>query len=52
MEFVNAKYNGNGVKAFIQNMIFVVAKINKYLGSPMHEEFVVFMIMMSLPKNY
>jgi FAD synthase len=33
-------------------MITVVVKINKYLGSPMHEEFVIFMIMKYLPKEY
>jgi hypothetical protein len=51
-EFVNAKYDGNGVRPFIQKMISIVAKINKYLGSPLHEEFVVFMIMKSLPKEF
>ena len=33
-------------------MISIVAKINKYLVSPLHEEFVVFMIMKSLPKEF
>jgi hypothetical protein len=33
-------------------MIFVVTKINKYLRSPMHEEFVVSMIMKYLPTEY
>jgi hypothetical protein len=51
-EFVNAKYDGNGVKTFIQKMISIVTKINKYLRSPMHEEFIVFMIMKSLPKEF
>jgi hypothetical protein len=51
-EFVNAKYDGNGVRPFIQKMISIIAKINKYLGSPLHEEFVLFMIMKSLPKEF
>jgi hypothetical protein len=51
-EFVNAKYDGNGVRPFIEKMISIVAKLNKYLGSPMHEELVVFMIMKSLPKEF
>jgi hypothetical protein len=44
-EFVNAKYNRNSVRLFIQKMIFIVAKINKYLESLLHEEFVMLMIM-------
>jgi hypothetical protein len=51
-EFVNAKYDGNGVRLFIQKMISIVAKINKYHESNLHEEFVVFMIMKSLPKKF
>jgi hypothetical protein len=51
-EFVNAKYDGNGVRPFIEKMISIVAKLNKYLDSPMHEELVVFMIMKSLPKEF
>jgi hypothetical protein len=35
-----------------RKMISIIAKINKYLKSPMHEEFVVFMIMKSLPKEF
>jgi hypothetical protein len=38
-KFINAKYDGNGVRPFIQKMISIVAKINKYLGSPLHEDF-------------
>jgi hypothetical protein len=33
-------------------MIFVITKINKYFRSPMHEEFVVSMIMKYLPTEY
>jgi hypothetical protein len=33
-------------------MISIVANINKYIGSSLHEEFVVFMIMKSLPKEF
>jgi hypothetical protein len=51
-KFVNAKYDGNGVRPFIQKMISIIAEINKYLGSPLHEEFVVFMLMKSLPKEF
>jgi hypothetical protein len=51
-KFVNAKYDRNGVRPFIQKMISIVAKINKYLGSALHKEFVVFMIMKSLPKEF
>jgi hypothetical protein len=51
IEFVNAKYDGNGVRSFIKKMISIVTKINKYLGSSMHEKFVVFMTMKSLPKE-
>jgi hypothetical protein len=51
-EFVNAKYDGNGVRPFIQKMIYIVAKINKYLGSSLHEEFVVFIVMKSLPDEF
>ena len=51
-EFVNAKYDGDGVRLFIQKMIFIVAKINKYLGSPLHEEFILFMIIKSLPNEF
>jgi hypothetical protein len=50
-EFINAKYDGNDVRPFIQKMIFIVAKINKYLEFALHEKFVVFMIMKSLPRN-
>jgi hypothetical protein len=52
MEFVNAKYDGNSVRPFIRKMMFVVAKINKHLGSLMHEEFLLFMIMKFLLKEY
>jgi hypothetical protein len=51
-EFINAKYDGNSVRPFIQKMIYIVAKINKYLRSSLDEEFVVFMIMKSLPKKF
>lgn len=37
MKFVNAKYVENGVRPFIQKMISIVTKLNKYLRQPMHE---------------
>jgi hypothetical protein len=33
-------------------MVLIVTKLNKYLGQPLHEKFVLFMIMKSLPKEY
>jgi hypothetical protein len=50
-DFVNTKYDGNGVRPFIQKKSNVT-KLNKYLGQPLHEKFVAFMIMKSLSKEY
>jgi hypothetical protein len=33
-------------------MISIVTKLNKYLGQPLHKEFVVFMTIKSIPKKY
>jgi hypothetical protein len=34
MEFLNVTYDGSGVKLFIQNMICIVTKLNRYLSEP------------------
>jgi hypothetical protein len=52
MEYVNVKYDRNGVSPFIQKIISIVAMVNKYLGSPMHKDFVMFMIVKSLLKEF
>ena len=50
--FINMRYDGSGVRSYIQKMTSTVAKLNKYLGQPLPEEFVVHVIMKSLPKEY
>jgi hypothetical protein len=33
-------------------MVSIITKLNKYLGQPMHKDFVLIMIMRSPPKEY
>jgi hypothetical protein len=49
-EFINMTYDGSGVQACIQKMTSTIAKLNKYLGKDLPEDFVVHVIMRSLPK--
>jgi hypothetical protein len=49
-EFINMTYDGSGVLACIQKMTSTIAKLNKYLGKDLPEDFVVHVIMRSLPK--
>jgi hypothetical protein len=51
-EFINMRYDDSGVRAYIQKMISTVIKLNKYLGKDLLEDFVVHMIMGSLPKEF
>jgi hypothetical protein len=51
-EFINMRYDDSGVRAYIQKMISMVIKLNKYLGKDLLEDFVVHMIMGSLPKEF
>jgi hypothetical protein len=51
-DFINMRYDGSGVRSYIQKMTSTVAKLNKYLGQNLPEEFVVHVIMKSLPKEY
>jgi hypothetical protein len=51
-EFINMRYDGSGVRAYIQKMTSTVAKLNKYLGKDLLEDFVVRVIMRSLPKEF
>jgi hypothetical protein len=46
-KFINIKYDGNGVRSFIQKMTSTVSKLNKYLKQDLPEEFVVHVIMKS-----
>jgi hypothetical protein len=51
-EFINMRYGGSGVRAYIQKMTSTVAKLNKYLGKDLAEDFVVHVIMRSLPQEF
>jgi hypothetical protein len=51
-EFINMRYDGSGVRAYIQKMTSTVAKLNKYLEKDLPEDFVVHVIMRSLPKEF
>lgn len=51
-QFVNLKYDGSGIRAHIQKMSSMAAKLNKYFNAPLPKEFVVHIIMQSLPKEY
>jgi hypothetical protein len=51
-EFINMRYDGSGVRACIQKMTSIVAKLNKYLGKDLPEDFVVHVIIKSLPKEF
>lgn len=51
-DFTNMRCDSSGVRAYIQKMTSTAAKLNKYLGKDLPEEFVVHMIMKSLPKEY
>jgi hypothetical protein len=51
-EFINMRYDGSGVRAYIQKMTSTVAKLNKYLGKDLAEDFVVHVIMRSLPQEF
>jgi hypothetical protein len=51
-EFINMRYDGSGVRAYIQKMTSIVAKLNKYFHPALPEEFVVLVITRSLPKEY
>lgn len=46
-KFLNIKYDGIGVRSFIQKMTSTVSKLNKYLKQDLPEEFVVHVIMKS-----
>jgi hypothetical protein len=51
-EFINMRYDGSGVRAYIQKMTSTVTKLNKYLGQDLPEDFVVHVIMRCLPKEF
>ncbi|WVZ86511.1 hypothetical protein U9M48_033274 [Paspalum notatum var. saurae] len=51
-DFTNTRCDSSGVRAYIQKMTSTAAKLNKYLGKDLPEDFVVHMIMKSLPKEY
>jgi len=51
-QFLTMKYDGSGIRAHIQKMSSMVAKLNRYFKAPLPEDFVVHVIMQSLPKDY
>jgi hypothetical protein len=51
-EFINMRYDGFGVRAYIQKVTSMVTKLNKYLGKNLPEVFVGHVIMRSLPKEF
>ena len=51
-QFVNMKYDGSGIRTHIHKMSSMAAKLNKYFKAPLPDEFVVHIIMQSLPKEY
>jgi len=46
------RYDGSGIRAYIQKMSSMAAKLNKYFKTALPDEFVVHVIMQSLPKEY
>jgi hypothetical protein len=51
-DFTNTRCDSSGVRAYIHKMKSTAAKLNKYLGKDLPEDFVVHMIIKSLPKEY
>ena len=51
-QFINMRYDGSGIRAYIQKMCSMVAKMSKYFKTALPDEFVVHVIMQSLPKEY
>ncbi|WVZ80283.1 hypothetical protein U9M48_027774 [Paspalum notatum var. saurae] len=51
-QFANMRYDRSGMRAYIQKMTSMVAKLNKYFEAPLPVEYVVHTIMQSLPKEY
>ena len=46
------RYDGSGMRAYIQKMTSMAAKLYKYFEAPLPDEYVVHTIMQSLPKEY
>jgi len=51
-QFINMRYDGSSIRAYIQKMSSMAAKLNKYFKTALPDEFVVHVIMQSLPKEY
>lgn len=51
-QFVNMRYDGSGIRGHIQKMSSIAAKLNSYFAAPLPDEFIVHIIMQSLPKEY
>ena len=51
-QFINMRYDGSGIRAYIQKMCSMVAKMSKYFKTALPDKFVVHVIMQSLPKEY
>jgi hypothetical protein len=51
-DFINMKYDGNGVWAYIHKVTSIVFKLNKHLKQDLLEEFVVHVIMKSPWKEH
>ena len=51
-QFINAKYDGSGMRAYIQKMTAMAGRLNKYFNAPLPDEFIVQVIMESLPKEF
>jgi len=51
-QFVNIRYDGSGMRAYIQKMTSMATKLNKYFEATLLDEFVVHTVMQSFPKEY